>query len=73
MESRVRVLRELVRDSLYAPDEREIANAILARASVRATVASPTFRAEQRLQPIRSFRRDRNARSFRLTAGTHHR
>jgi hypothetical protein len=74
MQQRVTVLRELVRDSLYAPDEFEVAQAIIARASVRRSVAAPSFRSEERQFPIRSFRRDRGARSFRLsTSAAHHR
>jgi hypothetical protein len=48
VQDRVRVIRELVRDSLYHVGERDIADAILARAAVRRTVADPSFRSEQR-------------------------
>ncbi len=48
VQDRVRVIRELVRDSLYHVEERDIADAILARAAVRRIVADPSFRGEQR-------------------------
>ncbi len=69
VENRVRVLKEMVASSLYAVDERAVANAIVARALVHRTVAAAEFRAERHEPPVRSFRRTRDARSFRLTAG----
>lgn len=66
MQSDVRLLRQLVRDSLYVVDEGAVADALLARARVRATVARRQL-ANERPEPIvRSFRRDPGARSFRL-------
>jgi hypothetical protein len=59
----------LIRDSLYIVDERAAADAILARAMLRMTVAEPTFRSENRGPQARSFRRDPSARSFRLSQG----
>jgi hypothetical protein len=66
VETRVTVLRQLVRDSLYAVDERAIADAIVLRARARMLIAAPSFRSEVRRPPVRSFRRNRDARSFRL-------
>jgi hypothetical protein len=77
VQPRVRLLKQMVADSLYVVDERAVSDAILARARVRQVVAAPELRGERRQRPIRSFRRTRNARSFRLTSGplgaaTHH-
>jgi hypothetical protein len=71
VQERIRVLRQLVRDSLYVVDERAVADAIFARAQMKRTVAQPSFRSDQRGPGVRSFRRDRDARSFRLTGGPH--
>jgi hypothetical protein len=76
VQPRIRLLREMVRDSLYVVDERAVADAIFARALVRHAVAAPELRSERRDPPVRSFRRTRDARSFRLTGGAaagHHR
>jgi len=76
VQAHIRVLKQLVDDSLYVVDERAVAAAILARAAVRESVAAPEFRAEQGSRPVRSFRRARGAPSFRLTHGAmaeHHR
>jgi hypothetical protein len=66
-----------VRTSLYVVDEDAIAGAIIARAMVKQAVAEQSFRSEQRAMAVRSFRRDRSVRSFRLSAATalsgHHR
>lgn len=67
MQSRTSVIRELVQKSLYAVDESTVAEAILLRARTKAVVAEPSFRTELCGPRIRSFRPDRNARSFRLT------
>jgi hypothetical protein len=64
MRSRVRLLRALYEDGMYVIDERSIADAILARAHVRATIPDVGF-AEHRTS-VRSFRHDSSARSFRL-------
>jgi hypothetical protein len=64
---RARLIRDLIADSLYVIDERTVADAVLARAQVRVTVAEPSFRSECRGPMVRSFRRDPFARSFRLT------
>jgi hypothetical protein len=70
VEKRVRVLKEMVAASLYVVDEEAVANAILARAAVHHAVAAPELRNTRPDRgPVRSFRRTRNARSFRLTQG----
>ncbi len=81
VDSRVRLLKQMVSESLYAVDEAAVADAVLARARLRQTVAAPELRSERSErsgQSIRSFRRTRSARSFRLTSGevgaaAHHR
>jgi hypothetical protein len=70
VERRVRILKEMVASDLYVVDERAVADAILARAAVRQAVAVSELRAEQRLRRIKSFRRTREARSFRLSHGS---
>jgi hypothetical protein len=69
-----RTLRQLIKDGMYVVDETVVANAILARANVKATVANTEFRSHVKPSPVRSFRRDPGARSFRLArhAGQHH-
>jgi hypothetical protein len=71
MDARVRVLRELVRESLYVLDERAVADAIMARGRARTLVSATTFRSELQAPQPRSFRRDRSARSFRLSSAPH--
>ncbi len=66
MNSHLRSLKVLIADGMYVVDEAAVADAILARASVRATVANASFRTEVRPPQVRSFRRDDHARSFRL-------
>jgi len=68
MQSRVPLLRQLVSDSLYVIDERALAEAIVARAWVRATLPDSALRSARQESLIRSFRRDLSARSFRLTS-----
>ena len=65
--TRAREIKDLIADSLYVVDERSVADAIIARAMVRLTVADPSFRSEFRGPSARSFRRDPLARSFRLS------
>jgi hypothetical protein len=69
VQRRVRVIKQLIADSLYQVDERAVADAILARAQVHQTIPDISFRATGRGPQVRSFRRDPAARSFRL-AGT---
>ncbi len=70
MQSRITTLRELVYGSLYVVDERAVAGALVARAMIKYTVPQQQFRSEQRWAPVRSFRRERTARSFRLCTRT---
>jgi hypothetical protein len=68
-------LKQLIAESLYHVDERAVAEAILARAVVRQTMPEVSFRSEHRGPLVRSFRRERDARSFRLAGSrlhTHH-
>ena len=66
MESRVRTIQQVIRESMYVVDERAVADAIMLRAMARVMIAEPSFRSELRGPVGRSFRRDRDARSFRL-------
>jgi hypothetical protein len=66
MNSHLRLLRQLIEDEMYVVNEVAVAEAIMARASVRASVANASFRTEVRPPQVRSFRRDDHARSFRL-------
>jgi hypothetical protein len=70
MQSRITTLRELVHGSLYVVDESAVARALMARALVKDTWPEQQFRSEQRWAPVKSFRRERGARSFRLCART---
>jgi TPP-dependent trihydroxycyclohexane-1,2-dione (THcHDO) dehydratase len=62
-----RTLRKLIGDGSYTVDAKAVATAIVARAKVRATVANAGFHSDITVPPIRSFRRDSGARSFRLS------
>ena len=73
VQDRVRVLRQLVYESMYVIEQRTVADAIVMRASVRAALPDSGFRSGGRERVARSFRRDRDARSFRLTGSPHHR
>lgn len=73
MQLRLRLLQQLIGDSIYVVDERAVAEAVLARASLRASVAEPTFRSETGPAAPRSFRREREVRSFRLVSWPSHR
>ncbi len=66
MNSHLRCLRQLIADGMYLVDEPAVADAVLARAGVRAIVANAAFRCERQAPPVRSFHRDDGARSFRL-------
>ena len=66
MNSHLRLLKQLIADGMYVVDEALLADAIMARASVRLTVANTSFRSEVRPPQVRSFRREDQARSFRL-------
>ncbi len=66
MNSHLRLLKQLIDDGMYVVDEWLVADALLARASVRATVANVSFHSELRPPQLRSFRREASARSFHL-------
>jgi hypothetical protein len=70
MQSRITTLRELVHGSLYVVDESAVARALVARALVKDTLPEQQFRSEARWGQVRSFRRERGARSFRLCTRT---
>jgi hypothetical protein len=55
MRSRARLLRDLIRASLYVVDERAVADAMLARIVLRRSVAEPELRSDQREPAVRSF------------------
>lgn len=67
MTARVKVLKQLIRESLYVIDERLVADAIVLRLHARETLPELSLRSGARGPQIRSFRRHDDARSFRLT------
>jgi hypothetical protein len=68
MNSRVRVLKELVGEGLYVVDDAAVADALLLRAQTRHLLPDVAFRRTPGPEPeVRSFRPHRGARSFRLT------
>jgi hypothetical protein len=67
MNTRTKVLKELVRDAHYVIDERAIAEAILVRAMAQRVLPDVSFRSTPHMPQVRSFRPHRGARSFRLT------
>ena len=67
MTARVRVLKQLIRESLYVIDEPLVADAIVLRMHARETLPELSLRSDARGPQIRSFRRHDDARSFRLT------
>jgi hypothetical protein len=70
VQDRVRLLRQLVGESLYTVDERAVADTILLRSRLKLALPDQEFRSEHRGPAVRSFRRDRGARSFRLASST---
>ena len=66
----MRVLRELVRDSMYVVSEQTVAEAIMLRARTKLALPEQTFRSADRGALARSFRRDPTARSFRLSGSS---
>ena len=68
MNPRVRVLKELVDDGLYAVDDVAVADAVLLRSMTRLMLPDVTFRGTPRPEfVVRSFRPHRGVKSFRLT------
>jgi hypothetical protein len=68
VDSRIRLLKQMVSESLYVVDEEAVADAILAHSRMRQVVGAPALRGERRRATgrVKSFRRSRAARSFRL-------
>jgi hypothetical protein len=65
---RVQEIRGLVANSQYVIDERLVAEAMIARAQLRRTVADASFRNDVRAasaRVVRSFRPSKQIRSFR--------
>jgi hypothetical protein len=68
MNSRVKVLKQLVADERYVIDEAAIADAIILRSALLRTLPDVSFRCASHAAPqVRSFRPHRGVRSFRLT------
>ena len=68
MNSRLKVLKQLVADGHYVIDESVVAEAILLRSAARQMLPDVTFRcAPKGASTVRSFRPHRGAQSFRLT------
>ena len=68
MNSRIKVLKQLVQDGHYVVDEPAIADAMLLRSIALRTLPDVSFRSGAARSPqIRSFRRHPAARSFRLS------
>jgi hypothetical protein len=68
MQTRIRLLRELLFDLQYEVDEALVAEAIVARATARRLVPGTVFRndiRDLRGPRVQSFRPSRQARSFR--------
>ena len=65
--NQIRVLRQLLAESMYVVDEALVADAILSRARAKRTVAEVMFRNDPRARSVKSFRLEHEARSFRLS------
>jgi hypothetical protein len=72
MQPHVRVLRQVVRASLYAVDDRAVADAIVLRAMLRRTVPNASLQNMEGDAGTRSFRFQRDGRSFRLSSSSRH-
>ena len=66
MKARTKVLGQLIRDSQYVVDERAVADSIILRSLARQLVPDLAFSSPLPTPAVRSFRRTRGARSFRL-------
>ena len=64
--ARIKVLKQLVRESQYVVDPASVAEAIIARSLVRQILPDVSFRGTPSIPPARSFRPHRGGRSFRL-------
>jgi hypothetical protein len=69
MNDHLRTLQRLIDEGMYVIDAGMVADAIIARGKVNAAVANVGFRPAAAPPPVRSFRRDPHARSFRLERG----
>lgn len=69
MNTRVKVLKELVRDAHYVVEPDAVAEAIIVRAYAQRVLPDVAFRGTPNVPQVRSFRPHRGARSFRLTRG----
>jgi hypothetical protein len=68
MNSRTKVLKQLVRESQYVIDPQAVAEAIIVRSVAQHVLPDVSFRSTPApLSLMRSFRPQRSARSFRLT------
>jgi hypothetical protein len=68
MNSRVKVIKQLVAGGHYVIDEAAIAEAMVLRSMVQRVLPDVTFRCAPRaVRKVRSFRPHRGARSFRLS------
>jgi hypothetical protein len=70
MNARLKVLKQLMRDSMYVIDESLVADAVVLRMNARDAVPDLTLRSDARGPLIRSFRRHDDARSFRLVGSS---
>ena len=71
MNTRVDVLKQLVRNEHYVFDEGAVAEAIVLRSLAKRALPEVAFRGTPQPEPakVRSFRPHRGARSFRLSIG----
>jgi len=70
MNSRVKLLKDLVDSELYVIDDLAVADAVVLRSMTRHMLPDVAFRGTPRPESeVRSFRPHRGAKSFRLTRG----
>jgi hypothetical protein len=67
MNPRTKILKQLVRESHYVVDPGAVAEAIIIRTLAQRVLPDVNFRSTTQPPPVRSFRPQRGARSFRLT------
>jgi hypothetical protein len=67
MNTRTKVLKQLVRESQYVIDPHAVAEAIVVRSLARRLLPDVPFRGAANVQEVRSFRPHGAARSFRLS------
>lgn len=66
MNNAIENLRPLIADGTYVVDEKAVADAMIARARARESVARVGFQSRLKASPERSLRRRQPARSLRL-------